>query len=187
MNDKSSRTEIPFIETNQVYLRRINLEDANSQYLNWVNDPKITQFLETGFFPTGSTELEEYIGEKLNDDTTLFLAIIDDDTESHIGNIKLGPINWIHRRADVGILIGDREYWGQGIATESIRAVVKHAFKNLNIHKLTASCYEDNTGSLKAFENVGFKVEGRRPKHAHYDGAYTKLIELGLLRENLNS
>jgi len=178
--------DAPFLQCEQVYLRRVTPADVRGNYIEWVNDQEITQFLEVGHFPMGTEDIVKYV-EKISDDNkTLFLAIFVRDSGEHIGNIKLGPIDWVHRRADIGILIGEREYWGQGIATESIGAVVTHAFETLNLHKLTAGCYEDNVGSRKAFEKVGFSVEGQRPKHAHYDGAYTTLIELGLLREDFD-
>ena len=51
-----------------------------------------------------------------------FLPFAIKTTDKHIGNIKLGPINWIHRYGDISLLIGDKDYWGKGIATEAIRA-----------------------------------------------------------------
>jgi RimJ/RimL family protein N-acetyltransferase len=182
--DNTENVNSPFLKGNKIYLRGVLPDDADGNYINWMNDSDITQFLETGYFPSSSTDLEEYISDIGNNDDVLFLAIVDNETDKHIGNMKLGPINWIHRRGDVGILIGEKDFWGQGIATELIRLITSHAFNNLNLHKLTAGCYEENKGSKKAFEKVGFKEECRREKHAHYNGSYTDLIYLGLLRED---
>jgi RimJ/RimL family protein N-acetyltransferase len=188
MEDNSDLNNIPpFLSGENVYLRGLVSTDATEDYTRWMNDPDVTQFLETGYFPSNVGDLEAYIESVNQDDDTVFLAIVHRDDEDHIGNIKLGPIDWIHRRADIGLVIGEKEYWGQGIATESIRLVVGYAFNRLNLHKLTAGCYANNVGSKKAFEKVGFSKEGIRTDHAHHDGSYVDLVELGLLREAFDS
>ena len=177
----------PFLQSEQVYLRKIETTDVEGNYIGWLNDHEITQGLETGFFPTDVEEAREYVKQKVDNDDILFLAIVNKTTDEHLGNIKLGPINWIHRRAEIGILIGEKEYWGRGIATECIRTLAEHAFDTLNLHKLIAGCYEENVGSAKAFKKVGFSEEGRRVEHAHCEGEYTDLIELGLIRREFKA
>ena len=64
----------------------------------------------------------------------------------------------------MGLLIGDKSYWGKGYATEAIGLVSSYAFETLNLFKVTAGCYEGNVGSLKAFLKDDFKEEGRLHK-----------------------
>ena len=78
----------------------------------------------------------------------------------HIGNIKLGPIHWLHRRADLSLFIGERKYWGQGYASEAIALVRDWAFRELDLQKLNAGIYSGNHGSRRAFEKCGFELEG---------------------------
>lgn len=148
-----------FIDGNKIGLRKITLEDLNGPYLKWMTDETITQYLESRFFPYSREQLGTYIKHLEQDSGTVFLAIIYKANNSHIGNIKLGPINWIHRRADIGILIGEKNYWGQGLGTEAISLISEYAFKKLNLHKLTASSYDINPGSVRIFEKAGFKQE----------------------------
>ncbi len=111
----------------------------------------------------------------------VFFAICSNQNKNHIGNIKLGPVNWIHQCADIGLLIGDKEYWGKGVATEAIQLVVEYAFKKLNLHKLTAGCHSTNIGSIKAFQNAGFVIEGMLKQHSFLQGRYVDAVILGLL------
>ena len=99
--------------------------------------------------------MKNFHGNKDN----IFLAIVLKDNKKHIGNIKIGPINWYHRLAEIGIMIGEKDCWGKGYAAEAISLLADFAFSKLNLHKLTAGCYEQNQGSLKAFQKAGFEVE----------------------------
>ena len=173
----------PFLKGEQIYLRGVDPSDTHGAYIEWVNDREITQYLETGYFPSDVEAVESYIEEMNGDDDVLFLAIVAAADDTHVGNIKLGPIDWIHRRGDIGLLVGERDYWGEGIGTEAIGLVVRHAFERLNLHKLTAGCYEQNVGSKRAFEKNGFEVEGRRRDHAAHGDGYADLLLLGLLAE----
>src|SRR5262249_20541648 len=145
-----------FIDGERIYLREVRPADVNENYYHWMNDPEVTQYLESGFYPNSMEGLREYVTQMSGDRDSVFLAIIVKEGNRHIGNIKLGPINWIHRFADVGLLIGAKEYWGQGFATEAIRLVTNYGFQVLNLHKLTAGCYEPNQGSFRAFLKVGY-------------------------------
>ena len=77
-------------------------------------------------------------------------------TKSHIGNIKLGPINFIHKFAEISYFIGEKELWGKGYTTKEI---IKIARKK-KLKKLKAGLYEMNLGSKKVLEKNGFIKEG---------------------------
>ena len=170
-----------FITGKQIYLRDVRLSDVNKNYYRWMNDPEITKFTESRFFPTSKEALEEYVKEKQKDKDNIFLAIIFKENHQHIGNIKIGPINWIHRLADIGIIIGGKDYWGKGCATEAIRLISNYAFSTINLHKLTAGCYKGNAASGKAFEKAGFIKEGMRKAHLFYNGEYQDILQYGMI------
>ena len=172
-----------FLVGERIYLREVRPSDVNENYYRWMNDPEVIQYLESRFHSNSRESLKAYVQIYDGDTDTIFLAIILKEKEQHIGNIKLGPINWYHRFGDIGIIIGDKEYWGKGYAAEAISLLSEHAFKNLNLHKLTAGCYKPNEGSLRAFEKAGFETEGVRKKHCFFNGKYVDAILLGLLNE----
>jgi RimJ/RimL family protein N-acetyltransferase len=172
-----------FLSGPRLDLREVRPDDVTNGYYQWMNDPEVMHYLESRFFPNSVEGLRTYIAERHADRTNVFLALVVRDGARHIGNIKLGPIDWIHRRADIGILIGEKDCWGAGFATEAIRLIVEYAFRRLNLHKVTAGCYDDNGASVRAFEKVGFIREGLRKEHFYCDGRYTDLILLGLIRQ----
>ncbi len=146
-----------------LFLRSLDIQDANSNYLSWLQDDEVTRHLEIRFNPPSSIlDLKDLISRLNSSPDCLMLGIFLKKKSLHLGNIKLGPINFHHKTAEIGLLIGAREEWGKGHGSEAIELISTYAFKVLNISKLTAGCYASNKGSLRAFSKVGFKVEGRR-------------------------
>ncbi len=170
-----------FIEGERLYLRGVTRADVTEKYLSWMNNPAVMQYLESRFYPHSLDSLLEFVAAMEHDRDNLFLAIVLKDVDRHIGNIKLGPINWLHRFADIGLLIGEQDCWGKGYATEAIQILTHYAFNRLNLHHLTAGCYAQNVGSAKAFIKAGWQQEGLRPKHFFSDGIYVDEILLGIL------
>lgn len=171
-----------FIEGERLYLRGVTLADVNEKYLGWMNDPTVTQFLESRFYPHSMESLHQFVSAMQNDRHSLFLAIVLKDGDRHIGNIKLGSINWIHRFAEIGLLIGEKDCWGKGYATEAIQLLTTFAFNTLNLHHLTAGCYAENMGSAKAFLKAGWVQEGLRKSYFYSNGKYVDEILLGIVQ-----
>ena len=121
-----------------------------------------------------------------NSDNNILFAIVDKESEKHIGNIKLGNIHPVHKYADIGLIIGDKSYWGQGIATNAISLVSKYAFNNLNLRKVFAGVYENNIGSIKAFEKCGFKKAYVKKDTYFFDGKYIDALVFELYNENFS-
>src|SRR3990167_8080420 len=90
------------IEGQRIFLREINLSDANRNYCSWMNDAKANQYLESRFEKWTIKKLRSYINKVKQNPDYLFLAIVTKDKNRHIGNIKIGPINRIHKFADIG-------------------------------------------------------------------------------------
>ena len=176
----------PFLDGERIYLREIRLSDVNENYHRWMNDPEIIRYLESRFSDNSMDAIKDFVEKMLKDRDNIFMAIVLKDGDRHIGNIKIGPINRFHHFADIGLLIGERDCWGKGYATEALGLVTNYAFKTLKLHKLTAGCYAGNKGSENAFKKAGYVVEGIRKKHRYCDGIYVDSIIFGLLNDNVS-
>ncbi len=170
---------IPFIQGTTIYLREVRETDVTDEYYNWLNDPQINQFLETRYHPQSKSQISEFVISKQNEP---FFAICCNQTQKHIGNIKLSVINTIHRRADLSLMIGNKSYWGKNIATEAITLVTEFAFSQLNLNKLQAGAYHTNIGSIKAFEKCGYEQEGYLKEFTISNNQPLHLVYLGLTR-----
>jgi ribosomal-protein-alanine N-acetyltransferase len=162
------------------YLREVRLSDVNERYLSWMNDSAVNQFLETRFVPQSLDSIADFVKRMTGRQDEPFFAICTVDGQEHIGNIKIGPINYRHRHADVSLLIGEKQYWGKGYATEAIGLITRFGFEVLNLNKLEAGCYEQNEGSARAFEKCGYSREGLLRGHLYLNGRETNCIRLGL-------
>ena len=163
-----------------ITVRNLTNLDITHQYCSWLNDKEINQYLESRFTEWNIQYLLDYYNQK--NETELMLAIIDDDTGTHIGNIKVSGIDKNHHRAEIGIIIGDKNFWGKGIATTAIGIVADYCFNTLNFHKLTAGAYAENLASINAFMNNGFIIEGKRKEHVLTPSGWSDVVLLGKIK-----
>ncbi|MGC8669236.1 MAG: GNAT family N-acetyltransferase [Chthonomonadales bacterium] len=173
----------PFLVGKIIYLRPLHRTDLGERYQSWLNDPDVSRYLETAHFPQTLTAMEAFYESIAASRDNLFLAIADRATDLHIGNIKLGPINWVHRSGTLGLLIGERDYWGRGCGTEATRLVVEHAFYNLNLHRVDLGVYAEHTAAVRMYEKVGFKVEGCLRKALFHEGQYKDHLLMAILKD----
>ena len=166
----------------QIYLRPLERTDLNERYLGWLNDPEVTQYLESGTFPTTAQDLEAFYQQVTGSRTQVIFAIVDMASDQHIGNVKLGPIHWVHRSSTLGILIGDVKFWGKGIGVEATRLAVEYGFDRLNLRRIDLGVFADHDAAVHCYESVGFKLEGRLREDLYQRGAYKDRLWMGLLK-----
>lgn len=153
------------LETPRLALRCLTAADVTDRYVNWLRDPEVTRYLESRFGQHSHESVRVWI-EQMNESlSVLFLGVFLQESGEHIGNIKLGPIDAHHGRADIGLLLGEKTQWGRGYAAEAIARLTEHAIRELGLRKVTAGCYANNLGSVRAFQKAGFTVEARLPQH----------------------
>jgi RimJ/RimL family protein N-acetyltransferase len=100
--------------------------------------------------------------------------------ERIIGACGLHEINSVHRRATLGILIGEPTLFGKGYGTETVEQLAHHAFLSLNLHLVTLSVLGVNARAKRCYEKCGFQVRGRIPEAIAWDGGYTDEILMSL-------
>ena len=175
-----------FLRGSKVYLRPLERSDLNETYLGWLNDREVTRYLETGAFPTTMQDLEKFYQGVTGSRSDVIFAIVDAKSHRHIGNVKLGPINWVHRRAMFGIMIGEKESWGRGAGEEATRMVVEYAFFRLNLNRIGLAVYAEHEAGVRCYQAVGFKTEGRFREEMYSEGTYKDRLWMGLLRSEYN-
>jgi RimJ/RimL family protein N-acetyltransferase len=182
-----------YLTGKRVSLRPIRKSDLPA-LVEWANDPEVTMFMNIGTFPN-TVEAFEYELDLLTGDKTgallqlpnypknLIFAICRNDNNQYIGNVGIFGLNWIHRVAELRVLIGRKDEWGKGIASEAYSLAAGYAFSRLNMRRLWAGAREDNVGSIRALEKIGFVREGAWRKHVVRDERAYDTVLVGMLRE----
>jgi len=156
----------------RVFLRILSASDVSEAYRSWMSDDEVVRYLECRWRSYTLEDLREFVESMNRSPRDVLFGIFERGTERHVGNIKIGNIDPIHRFADVGLLIGDRPSWGKGYGSEAIRLACRYAREELNLHKLTAGIYASNEGSRRAFLKAGFREAGLLKEHRLSAGAY---------------
>ena len=178
--------ENPFLVGKKLYLRKLEESDVTAEYVAWLNDSAVTRWLETGKYPSTLQSVRQFVSRFASGTTDLLFAIMDRKTGLHIGNVTLNHIHPIHRTADTGLLIGRKEFWGKGYASEAWSLLLEYAFDRLGIRKITAGAADGNKASIAVLSRLGFQLEGKARKQFFVDGGYQDHVRMGLFREELH-
>ncbi len=147
---------ITTINGDRCFLTILQKKHACQNYCNWLNDEMVNKYLETRQVVV--SDLETYITEKLESDNCLFFGIFWKENNLHIGNIKLEPIDFEKRIANLGIMIGDKKFWGKGIATETVDLLVEYAFCELGLNEIRLGVISENESAIKVYKKCGFEI-----------------------------
>ena len=148
------------LEGTKFQLKPVTVNDITSAYINWLNDAEIMQHTEQQFRTTTLEDASDYVALMAQSKTDLFYGLFYEGT--HIGSIKLGKINPNHKTADLSYIIGDKSFWGMGIASKMIRKMVSLAFERLELEKIVAGVYATNLASIRVLEKNSFVCEGKQ-------------------------
>lgn len=173
-----------FLEGEKVNLRPLLKSDANGSYPNWLNDADVCRGSSHHVFPYTKEQADNYIQQSTESNNALILAIVDKQSSTHIGNIALQKINWLYRKAEFAILLGDKSYWSKGVGTEAGLLVIKHGFKAMNLNRIECATFSNNLGMIKLAQKLGMQAEGVRKQAAFTDGEFVDIHEFGLLNES---
>ena len=177
----------PFLIGDKIYLRGLEREDLTGEYFQWLNDYDVTRALASGRTPNTPEAMEKYYLEVTGSSTDVIFAIVEQETDRHIGTVKLGSINWVHRSAEFGIMIGAKDCWNKGYGTETAKLVLDYGFRRLNLHKVVLSGVVENKGAISSYEKAGFKHEGLIKKLLFIDGEYHDKVIMGITRDEFYS
>lgn len=100
-----------------------------------------------------------------------------------LGFMRIEWIEWTHGTGNLRLAIGDPKERGKGYGSETTQLMLRFAFNELNLYRLSAIVGEDNPGALRFFKRHGFVEEVRRRKALLRDGQTWDLIHLGILRD----
>lgn len=151
-------------------------------YTEWINSNRIRLYLSMPVPCSESYELDFVRGQNKIEDKYQWIIY---SGEKPIGNIGINGIYKENRRAELGIMIGDKDFWGKGIAQAVEAAILEYSFSNIvagGLNKICAGVLEGNIASQKALEKVGFSKCSLKKQEYWEQGKWFDLWEGEILQ-----
>ncbi|QDQ02852.1 GNAT family N-acetyltransferase [Lysinibacillus fusiformis] len=180
------KNKFPILETNRLILREIMLEDVYDIF-KYLSDIDVVKHM--GIMPCQNVkDVEDEIGwykSIYEESTGIRWGITLKDSGKVIGSC--GFLNMItkHNRAEVGYELS-KDYWGKGIASEALEAVVNYGFHHLQLERIQALIEPANLSSQKLVERQGFSKEGLLRHYEYTCGKFDDLYMYSIIKEDLS-
>lgn len=161
-----------------IYLSPINPEDVE-QYTEWINDPEISINLGVAANVFSLLKERETL-ERMAREGHNF-AIIEIKHDRLLGNCSLMDVDLINRKAELGIFIGNKQYWNRGFGREAIMLLLDYGFNILNLNNIMLKVFSFNQRAINCYKKCGFKEIGRRREakiigNKKYDDIYMDIL-----------
>jgi RimJ/RimL family protein N-acetyltransferase len=150
-------------------------------FVRWFNDDEVTQFLLRSPPMGMAEEVEWYEGLLARTDRHFCIETHDGKL---IGNLGLIRVDWTGRAAEIGVMIGEKDFWSRGYGTDAIRAFLDYLFDELGLNRISLYCNVENVRARRCYEKCGFSVEGTFRQHHYKEGRYVDCVSMAVLRED---
>jgi RimJ/RimL family protein N-acetyltransferase len=141
------------------YLSPIDLNDAE-KYTEWLNDLQVTNNMGPLFGSVLNLEAEKEILKDLSQKHNY--GIVDLKTNELIGNRGFLEIDNLNQIAEIGIFIGNKQFWNNGFGTEAMLLLMDYGYKALNLHNILLRVFSFNERAINCYKKIGFKIIGKR-------------------------
>lgn len=169
-----------------VRLSALDPEDMGKAYARWNLNSEYFRLLNSSSRPMKSPKaiakwMEEEVKELSPASYYFSIRTLADD--KLIGDLGLDVVDWSGRDAFVGLGIGETEYWGRGYGTDVMNVLLRFAFCEVNLRRVTLSVFEYNPRAIRSYEKAGFRHEGRLRKVLNKEGRRWDVLYMGILRD----
>jgi RimJ/RimL family protein N-acetyltransferase len=173
------------IEGELVNLRAMEMSDLE-RGVRWRNDPEVARFLSRVRYPMSALAIEAWLRERseapMRFDAELWFAVETKDGR-HIGHCDLDAAPE-DRKATLGVMIGERDFWDRGYGTDAVRTLVRFAFDEMNLNRVALTVMAPHERAQAAYRKCGFVEEGRLREAIYLNGAYCDQVYMSVLRDD---
>ena len=168
------------IKGTKIRLRRIERSDIPT-FVRWFNDPEVRHGLLM-YMPMSQAGEEKWFEQQLEADRIIFG--IETLEGKLIGNLGMEHVDWKNRNAEIGVMIGEKEYWSKGYGTDAITTLLRFAFTEMNLHRVMLKVFDFNQRAQRCYEKCGFVHEGKMRQAFFHQGQYHDELVMGVLRDD---
>jgi RimJ/RimL family protein N-acetyltransferase len=168
-----------------VRLSAFDPEEMSKALPRWSRNSEYFRLLSSSMGPMQSSKaaatwMEKEVMEL--SPASYFFSIRTIAEDKLIGDLGLDVVDWSGRDAFVGLGIGETEYWGKGYGTDVMNVLLRFAFSEINLRRVTLTVFEYNPRAIRSYEKVGFSHEGRLRKVINKEGRRWDILFMGILR-----
>lgn len=149
----------------------------------WGNDWELISLTGMSPYPKSTFDIERWYETVATNASGKMFSIKTHEGE-YVGNIELSGIDWRVGKAELGLMIGDKAAWSQGLGGEAIRALVDFAFQEMRLKRISARVLAYNPRAQRCFEKCGFVREGVERKAFYLQGSYHDVVMFGRLDDD---
>lgn len=174
--------DLPSVETDRLLLRRATMVDAADMF-EYASDAEVARY--TTWEPHASIEESrmflEFLLHRYSGGEVAEWGVVHKADNKLIGTCGFSMWNPYNARAEVAYAMA-RPYWGQGLMTEAVRAVLDFGFVRMALNRIEARCLPANIGSARVMEKAGMQYEGLLREQMYAKGRYHDLKMYSILR-----
>lgn len=141
--------------------KKVNLVAMEHEHLRllhgWANDPELRRIVGP-YFPVSMREKEKWFDEIVTNESKR-VFIVQTKDKAPIGYMYLN-MDWVHRKAELAIAIGEKRFRHKGYGTDAVRTLVKYGFSELDLNKIYVYVFRFNKSATRTYEKCGFRREG---------------------------
>ncbi len=155
-------------QSERLYLTPLHLDHV-PYFVKWFNDPGVFGYQRDMGYQTTPEEQMQWVLESQRNPTQRIFSIFYHPENQLIGDGGFINLDFENRKGEIGLVIGEKQYWDRGLGAESIFLLCQYGFEALKLHNIMAEHFSVNPKSLPLFQKLGFKLIGTR-RQSHWLG-----------------
>ncbi len=168
----------------RIRLRAMEPADL-SNLVRWMNDPEVIENLLV-YTPLSSVDEQNWFDgmmKRPKEEHAYVIEILEDGAWIPIGSTNFHLLDWNNRSAELGLSIGEKMYWNHGYGRDTVRLMLRYAFNDLNLNRVSLTVFDTNERGKKAYLAAGFVEEGRLRQDIYKNGQYHDTFIMSVLRD----
>jgi [ribosomal protein S5]-alanine N-acetyltransferase len=167
----------------EVNLRDLTPEDAEDRY-QWCLDTDVTRHLNMPdkYPPFSREETRQWIELCISRSNGYEQMAIETEEGKHIGWVDIKNIDKLNKHGELGIAIGDKEYWGKGYGLSAMKEMLHYGFTRLGLNKIWLRVEVDNEKAIKSYKRMGYVEEGILRQDRFREGEFVDRLRMSILK-----
>ena len=165
------------LESERLILEPFREDYITNTYIGWLNNNKVTQYTKHRYKINTHESCLEYFARMRDLSNPYYAVILKQDPQLHVGNIS-ALIDYDNKVADMGILIGESQVWGNGVGAEAWVLLMNHLMSSGGVRKITAGAMAINTGMLGIMRKAGMHEECIKARQFLFDSKEVDAVQV---------